>query len=198
MRGLVRCRQLFCGGSPKLCSALVFTEVQGSFNLSHTEWCGPSWVEGPLSCWSQASPLISHTASSLSLPSVSVLTVRFVCLACSVCQTFFRTTLPHTTFIKPLPAFFQSSPRWWEISLAKGKTPALITTCHSLFVRQLQLVLSWTVKHSCFLLICSVLCVVYTTNYIYGAIHTFMMPITDLLNQILAGLVTQKCVDVGP
>lgn len=181
MRGLVRDRQVFCGGSPKLCSTLVYTEEEGSFSLPHTEWCGPgpSWVEGPLSCRSQASPLISHTASSLLLPSVSALATLFVCLACSACQTSFCTTLPHTTFIKPFPALFQSSPRWWEISLGKGKTPALITTCHCLFVRQLLLVLSCTVKHSYFLLMCPVLCVVYHElhswchTYIYDANHWF-------------------------
>ena len=123
------------------------------------------------------SPCLPHNLSSLLLPSVSLLTTSFVCLACSRCRTLFHATLPHTTFIKPLPAFFQSSPRWWEISLAQGRAPTIITTCHTLFVGQLLAVLSCSVKLSCFLLICSVLSAV----VIYHE-YMFMMPIPDLLH----------------
>lgn len=178
-RELVRGRWVFYGGSSKLCSIVVFMEVQGavkgliaSHTQSHAECCGLRDLfhaeTGPLSS-SPTQPLFPFTPLCLPFDCVH--------LACSRCRTLFYATLPHATSINPLSALSQSSPRWWENSLAQGISPTVITTFQALFVRQLLAVLSCSMKLFCFLLLCSVLFAVVMYHE-----YTFMVPVPDLLH----------------
>lgn len=174
-------RQEFCGSSTKLCITLDFTEVQGSFNLPHTEDLDCHGLMDPFHA--EVKPLLSSPTQPLpfcSLLSVFWLHSLFAWLA-QLVKPSFANTPPHNIHQAHSCSFSKLSQMVRNLT-SQCKSSSSITTHHFLFVRQLLLVLSHTVKNSCFLLICSVLCVVYTMNYIYGAIHTFMMPITDLLN----------------
>lgn len=197
-RELVRGRWVFYGGSSKLCSIVVFMEVQGavkgliaSHTQSHAELRGLRDLfhaeTGPLSL-SPTQPLFPFTP--LCLP--------FDCVLCSLGLLKMSNALlcntPPCNIHQSSSCLSQSSPRWWENSLAQGTSPTVITTCHALFVRQLLAVLSCSMKLFCFLLLCSVLFAVVMYHE-----YTFMVPVPDLLHDF--GWISQskmcRCWAVG-
>lgn len=110
-----------------------------------------------------------------------------LCFGCTLCLlgllSLSNLLLPNTPSYNIHPASSYSFSKLSQMVrnlTRQRKKSALITTHQFLFVTQPLLVLSCTVKHSCFLLICSVLCCIYYELHLWY--HTFMMPITDLLN----------------